>query len=145
MPAKTFAELIGKARRTDAYVAEWAVSDFTEELTRRMEELGLSRVALAERIGASPPYVTKVLRGDANFTIRSLTKLARAVDSVLRLHLAPIGSTTVWVDEIAGFAENGSAVSNKTMTVSFGGRATATSRVEPALNASAAVAEAGAR
>lgn len=142
MPTRTFSHLIAEARRSDAYQDEWAVSDFTEELNRRMEELGLSRAALAAKIGASPPYITKVLRGDANFTIRSLTKLARAVESVLRLHLAPVGSVTVWKDEIVGQLEPVSPALNENAVVTFPGRALRP-RVE--LNAADATAAGGSR
>lgn len=118
MPTKTFSALINEARRRDEHWEEWAISDFTEELSRRIDELGISRTVLAERLGASQPYVTKVLRGDANFTIRSMTKLARAVDRIVRIHLAPAGSVTVWKDDIAGGAY--SAAHNKDATIPFG-------------------------
>lgn len=67
------------------------MGEFTDAVVRKMDELGLSRRALAAKIHASPAYVTKILRGDANFTLRSMTKLAHAVDSVLCIHLAPLG------------------------------------------------------
>lgn len=116
---KTFRDLFAEAQTHDAYWDEWAIGDFTEELSRRMEELGLTRTALAVRIKSSPAYVTKILRGDANFTLRSMTKLARAVKSVLRVHLAPVGSYTRWIDVV----DNTYVVpaSNHIARISFGG------------------------
>jgi transcriptional regulator with XRE-family HTH domain len=64
-----------------------------------MGERKISRSALAARIGHSPAYVTKVLRGDANFTAATMTKLARAMGAEVRIHLAPIGSRTTWFDQ----------------------------------------------
>jgi len=120
----TFSELLERARQSGEHLDEWAISDFTEELTRRMEELGLSRSALAAKIGVSQPYITKVLRGDANFTIRSMAKLAWAVDSMIRVHLAPVGAVTIWKDEINGSLAD--AVMNQSTDVRFpGGRMSA--------------------
>ena len=59
-----------------------------EELSRLMTEKDISQGALAERVGRSPVYIAKVLRGDANLTIAVLVKLARALDSEVRIHLA---------------------------------------------------------
>lgn len=134
MATKTFAELIENARDDDSYQAQWAILDFTEELTRRMDQLDISRAALAAKIGASAPYITKVLRGEGNPTIRSLAKLAKAVESVLRLHLAPIGSITVVKDEIPGQA-NGSTPSGA-VVVSFPGNASRFRVVRPDMAAS---------
>jgi transcriptional regulator with XRE-family HTH domain len=39
----------------------------------------MNKAALAQKIGASPAYVSKVMRGDANFTLETMTKLAMAV------------------------------------------------------------------
>lgn len=98
MSRKSFRELFEEAQRHDAYWAEWSISDFTEELTRAMELRGLSRSAFARKLGVSAAYVTKILRGDVNFTLKSMTKLARVVDGVLRLHIAPMHSYTLWFD-----------------------------------------------
>lgn len=100
MTAKgSFSELFKEARQHDDYWSEGLVIEFTEELARLMEERKISRSALAEKIGHSPAYVTKVLRGNANFTVATMAKLARAVGSEVRIHLAPTGSRTTWYDQ----------------------------------------------
>lgn len=96
--AKSFKSILEEARRHDDYWETWLVSDFTEELCRRMESLRMSRKAFAESIGTTPAYVTQVLRGDENLTVKTIAKLARAVGSVVRIHLAPVGSYTTWID-----------------------------------------------
>src|SRR5687768_2803539 len=108
-----------EARRHDDYFEEWIVSEFTEELSRRMEVLGLNRTAFATKIDSSPAYVTKVLRGEENLTAKTMAKLARAVGTVVRVHLAPPGSYTVWIDW--GNAEFATPVSAANMSaVAFG-------------------------
>jgi len=95
---KSIKSILEHVRRDDVYWEEWLVSEFTEELCRRMEVVGLSRTAFAQKIGSSPAYVTKVLRGEENLTVKTMAKLARAVRSIVRMHLAPAGTYTVWLD-----------------------------------------------
>jgi antitoxin component HigA of HigAB toxin-antitoxin module len=60
------------ARQSHAYQAEGASIHFTEDLDALMKSRGLTRTALAEKIGTSPAYVTKILRGDTIFTLDSM-------------------------------------------------------------------------
>src|SRR5262245_61017516 len=112
--AKTFNRLFADAQANDAYWGEWTIGDFADELVRRMELCNLSRSDLAKKLNVSPAYITKVLRGNGNFTVQSLVKLAKAVDSVIRVHLAPRGSYTLWFDVLDGANVNVVAAANKT-------------------------------
>lgn len=94
-----YKDFIKKLRDSDEYWAESIKSDFTEELCRLMSEQDISRTELAERIGAKPSYITKILRGNANFTLVSMTKLARALGAIVRVHLAPKNATVEWQDK----------------------------------------------
>jgi transcriptional regulator with XRE-family HTH domain len=95
----TFKALFEEARQHDDYWTEGLIVEFTAELSRWMGERKISRSALAAKIGHSPAYITKVLRGDANFTAATMTKLARAMGAEVRIHLAPTGSRTTWFDQ----------------------------------------------
>ena len=46
----------------------------------RMEELGLTQKKLAERMGCSQQYVSKVLRGKENLSLETLCKIEKALD-----------------------------------------------------------------
>lgn len=99
MEAKpSFKQLFEEARQHDDYWTEGLIVDFTEELARWMKEKKVSRSELASRIGHSPAYITKVLRGNANFTAATMAKLAKAVGAEVRIHLAPSESHTTWYD-----------------------------------------------
>lgn len=78
------------ARQTPAYQAEGASIRFTEELLARMKSCGLTRSALAEKIGSSPAYVTKILRGDTNFTLDSMVRIAQALECEIDFILRPL-------------------------------------------------------
>jgi transcriptional regulator with XRE-family HTH domain len=59
---------------------ERCIFTITERLCELMEEKGVSRKELAERLGKSRSYVTQVLSGTPNLTIRSISDLYLALD-----------------------------------------------------------------
>jgi transcriptional regulator with XRE-family HTH domain len=78
------------ARQTHAYQAEGTSIRFTEELLARMKSSGITRSALAEKIGTSPAYITKILRGDTNFTLDSMVRIAQALGCEIDFKLRPL-------------------------------------------------------
>lgn len=58
-----------------------AVRSITGQIVSRMDVLGISRADLARRLGASPAFITKLLSGGNNFTIETLSALARELDA----------------------------------------------------------------
>lgn len=87
MSEKTFAELYEEARQHDEYWIAQAVQELNEEICRLMEERSVTRSELARRLGVSPAYVTKILRGNTNFTLASMVRLARALGADLKVGL----------------------------------------------------------
>lgn len=75
----SFKDTFKAAEEQDEYWAELAILEFTSQLNRLMLEKNISKVELARLLGTSPAYVTKVFRGDANFTMRSMVKLSRVL------------------------------------------------------------------
>lgn len=68
MAAKSFRSLFEDVKEHEDYRVELAILEVTEEVARCMDELDISRAELARRLGTSPAYVTKILRGDANLS-----------------------------------------------------------------------------
>lgn len=85
-----YRRMFEEAEQSVTYWAEASIVEFTEALWARMEEEGVSRAELARRLGTSKAYVTKVLGGNANFTLYSLAKLALAVGGKVRIGIEPI-------------------------------------------------------
>jgi len=98
MSAKSYQVHLDKARKSDAYWMEFPILQFTEELFVLMEQDRVSKAELARRMGTSPAYITKILKGDANFTLKSMVKLARQFNRQVRVHLAEEGTTSKWRD-----------------------------------------------
>jgi transcriptional regulator with XRE-family HTH domain len=96
--ANKFAKLFDQAEQSPEYWRQSAALDFAEDFFRLMEESGVSRAELARRMGTSQAYITQALRADANFTLGTMTRLAMALGHIVRIHLAPRHSVTVWRD-----------------------------------------------
>src|SRR3990167_6727771 len=82
-------EKINAARDTFDYRLEKILLQLGEDICLLMEQQGLSRTQLAERMGVSPAYITKILSGNPNLTIKSLLKLADAMCKELMLQFSP--------------------------------------------------------
>ena len=89
MSEKSFASLFEAAERHDEYWTERAIAEFTEDLCRWMETRKISQAELAAAAGVSQAYISKVLKGNVNFTLATMTKLARAVGATVHVRLSP--------------------------------------------------------
>lgn len=86
------------ARQTHEYSAESASLEFVENMLTQMQVAGISRSELASCLGAKPAYITKILRGDTNFTLDTMVKIARVLGCEYRLHFQPKGAKSHWFD-----------------------------------------------
>jgi transcriptional regulator with XRE-family HTH domain len=89
MKKKSSKELLDEAKERDSYWSASMILDFTEGLHKIMEANGVTRSDLARRLGVSPAYITKVLRGNVNFTVDSMVRLVRAAGGEVSIHIAP--------------------------------------------------------
>ncbi len=68
--------------------AEWRMANkswlrFSQKIAMmldKMEELGLTQKSVAERMGCSQQYVSRVLKGTENLSIETISKIERALD-----------------------------------------------------------------
>lgn len=54
--------------------------DISGAVYARMEELGMSKRELSERMGVSPAQITKIIKGNQNMTLKTIAKLECALD-----------------------------------------------------------------
>jgi transcriptional regulator with XRE-family HTH domain len=87
MKPRTFSGLYQEAEQHQDYWIAGAILGFTESVVREMKRQGLTRTALAERLGATPAYVTKILRGRVNFTLATMVRLSCALGAELYVRL----------------------------------------------------------
>lgn len=63
----------------------------------RMEEVGITRSELADRLNKKRPKITHLLRGNNNFTIATMVEIADALGCNYRSHLEPREGETMWL------------------------------------------------
>lgn len=84
--------------RDPSFVADHAKGLIIEDILRAMEAAGMTRNALAGKIGKSRQYVSKILDEDrrVNFTIDSLAEFSAALGIQLCLRLLPASERMVF-------------------------------------------------
>jgi len=84
-----YRERVRSIENTPEFLLEEVKLTFADELCRLLDEQGVSRGQLAERLGTSRAYVTRILRTDYNLTAETMVKVARALDARVELALVP--------------------------------------------------------
>jgi len=82
-----FDRWMNDAEKSEDFQVEKLILHFTEEVFAVMKARNLSQADLARKLDKSPAYVSKMLAGETNFTLRSLVRIARALDLRLQLGL----------------------------------------------------------
>lgn len=85
----TFAELFEQAQQSDIYWEELSSLRFAQALRDEMDRSCLRPVHLAERLGKHRSYVARLLNGKANLTLRTMTRVVRALDMELAFVMTP--------------------------------------------------------
>ncbi len=78
---------IEKFRNDVDYITEATILDFTEMVVEKMQKTGISRAELAHKLGVSRPFVTKLLNGNPNMTIKTMASIAHALKCEMRIAL----------------------------------------------------------
>src|SRR5689334_17016961 len=85
-PAKSsFKELTDRPEARRHLEQELLLVSAAELVSRLLEEKKVSRAELAGRIGKSKAFVTQILRGSHNMTLRTLADLAWALDTRVQM------------------------------------------------------------
>jgi antitoxin component HigA of HigAB toxin-antitoxin module len=71
---------------------EALVAEASEVIARLMAEQNVSKADLARRLNKSRAWVTQLLSGKANMTVRTLAEVVYALDSEVKLHAQPPSS-----------------------------------------------------
>ncbi len=80
------------------YLLESQKIGILEEIAEVMQAKNISRADLARKLGTSRAYITKMLRANVNFTLKSLVQVAKVLETELSMHLHSPEAQTVWFD-----------------------------------------------
>ena len=76
---KDFKELVSRIKDSERYDQEVLRSDISDQISYLMDAQDISKAELARRLRKSRAYVTKILQGNANFTLDTLVQIGRAL------------------------------------------------------------------
>jgi transcriptional regulator with XRE-family HTH domain len=77
------------ARHAFEYRLEKILYDMGEQVCALIEGQKVTRRELAQRLDVSPAYITKLLNGNPNLTIKTLLKLSDALNQTLDIRFTP--------------------------------------------------------
>lgn len=72
------------------YQQERVILETSDLISDLLDRTGITKADLAERLGRSKSYVTQLLNGRANMTLRTISDVMWALDSNLAISAAPL-------------------------------------------------------
>lgn len=84
-----FQELITEGENDPDSLTDELLLDVTEQIYRRMRDCGIRPSDLAGRLGVSRAFVSQLLNGKPNMTMRTLVGVAHALDQRVSIELHP--------------------------------------------------------
>lgn len=78
---------IEEIKKTEGYDLLNLQSDFAISIEDLIEDRQIKKKAFAEAIGTKASYVSRVLRGESNLSMKTMVKMARALDCKISITL----------------------------------------------------------
>ena len=94
MKGQIIDELADDSEEMRLYQEEWLILQMTILIENLMEKKGVRKNELAERLDRSKGYITQLLDGRANMTLRTVADVLCALDSSLTISAQPLGFET---------------------------------------------------
>jgi transcriptional regulator with XRE-family HTH domain len=82
-----FKERVKKFEKDPEYILEGLMLELNEQILELLYKKGMTRKQLAKELGVSPAYITKLLNGNPNLTLKSLVKIATVMDVSLSINI----------------------------------------------------------
>ncbi len=79
------------------YAEEDLILEVTEMIWDKLEKKDLNKAELAQTLGKSKSYISQILSGSRNMTLRTLADIAHALNLKPKFHLLEENETTEWV------------------------------------------------
>lgn len=99
-------QLVEKFRDDPDYVAEQMVLAFGESMVECMSQRQFNRAELANRMGVSKAYITRILNGKPNMTIRTMAGIAVALKAKLDVTMECPTHDWRWITQSGGTQES---------------------------------------
>ena len=84
----SMASQIEELERDPEFIAEALALAFAESILELMHKKGISQVELAEKMGVSPAFVSRIFNAPPNLTLKSISKIALALGVVPQIGIS---------------------------------------------------------
>jgi len=88
--SELFNTLFSEAEERNEFHAAGVKIEIAEQIFRMMEKRNMTQADLARKLGKNRAYVSKILKGNTNFTIETLVLIARSLEAEWNFQLADI-------------------------------------------------------
>jgi len=95
-PREWFQQKSQQFRDDPGYQTELLLLDINEQIVERMMARGIKRAELARRLGFTRAFVTRLLNGRPNVTLKTLVEVANALDLAIDMRLKPRYEQMKW-------------------------------------------------
>jgi transcriptional regulator with XRE-family HTH domain len=96
---KTLAEWTRESPENERLLAqEYLIATVAQEIWEVMERADVSRATVAERLGKTRSFVTQILSGSKNLTLRTISDIAHALDCEITIKLESACQQDGWVE-----------------------------------------------
>lgn len=86
-PKERFNKLLDKYRDDPEFIFQGLILRVSERIVTLMNDQNMTRTDLAKALSCSPAYITKLLRGSENLTLRKLFEVSRALGAELSVNV----------------------------------------------------------
>ena len=76
--------------KTPEYWFEQAQNELYRQVTEFMKQEGINQTQLAEKLGVSKGYISQIMKGEFNYTLKKLIELSMAIGKVPRINYKDI-------------------------------------------------------
>jgi transcriptional regulator with XRE-family HTH domain len=87
-PKDRFNKLLEKYKDDKEFILDGLILRVSEDIAKLLTERNMSRTELAKKLGCSPAYVTKLLRGSENLTLKKLFEISQALNANLNISIS---------------------------------------------------------
>jgi len=87
--SESFKSIFEQQKQSIGFWEEMAIIEFTEAVLEQLEQQNMSKAELAEKMDVSPAYITRLLGGSNNLTLRTMVRAARALGCEFGCYLKP--------------------------------------------------------
>jgi transcriptional regulator with XRE-family HTH domain len=91
-------QFVAEYQNDPDYIAELLAIGLNAQVVSRMEATGVRRSDLARRMGVSKAYITRLLKGNPNLTLRTVAALSLALETRPIIELQPCRTVDEFVN-----------------------------------------------